>query len=1192
MPRLALAAILALLTAVGGWAQSLGDLLAPGMDLGRPDHRANVVARMQAIEKTRRDEVLRFAALRGLPLRVKRPDGAVMELMAIDGDQPRYFITHNVNAAISTGANLLRDGSFSLTGAGVTVGVWDGGAVRATHQEFGGRVTVKDGATSDNHGTHVAGTIAAAGVDGSAKGMATAVNVDSYEWTSDKSEMTSRGATYPGEAGRIYLSNQSYGLIAGWRYTGLASPVWDWFGNGTTATGVEQDFGKYDTGARDSDALAVNTPYFLMFRSAGNERYDNPGTGQSVALTPNGTTTVSYDPALHPPGDANYRNGYDTLSFDGVAKNVMTVGSVADAVNGGVRYPAWAGLSGFSSCGPTDDGRIKPDVVANGEYLYSLLAGSDADYGTYSGTSMATPNATGSAALLVKYFDTLFPGQAMRASTLKALLIHTADDVGNAGPDYQYGWGLVNVKAAADALTTYHANPGNGRVIESRLTSATLTRTHSFTWDGVSPIRATLVWTDPAGTSTTTGDSRTARLVNNLDLKITAPGGANVSPYVMPYVGNWTPAMLSAAAITGKNNTDNVEQVFLASPGVAGAYSAVVSVDGTLTNGVQNYSLILTGGVDVAAAPAPTTTAVSPTSGISGTITFNIAGANLLLGATVKLTKSGQPDIVATGIETLGDNVKWRAAITGRASGAWNVVVTNPDGQTATLANAFTIIGALWQDDLESGASGWTHGNSQGSIDNWALVTTKSRSATHSFFAAGPASANVNDLNSPAIPVPASATNLNLSFWHNYAFQAFLNNRRDGGVLEFSVDGGAWFDANGAGSGATIATGGYNGALNSTSNPLNGRNAWTGSNSGFTQVVVNLTDTAKYAGHTLRIRWRLATNSSTSSTGWYIDDVALNGGAAALNLPPSITTEVAATPAPVAAMSTALSVAASDDGGEPALTYTWSATGGTFLTPVSFSENGTNAAKATTANFTGAGSYTFTVTVRDAEALTATSSADVLVEQTATGLTVTPAVATVGKGATQLFTASVLDQFGTALVAQPTVTWSVGGGGSIAGDGIFTAGTVVGPFTVTATSGALSGNASVTVTGQRLADWRIAHFSPAEISNGGAADLADFDADGLANFLEYALGTNPRATSVLPAPTLDATGHLTLTFTRPKALPDVIYSGEAGPDLLTWPTAALIEVLDQNDPQTFRITDPVSTGDGARRFLRLRVTTP
>lgn len=1169
-------------------AQSLGELLVPGTDLAQPVQRADIVDRMRKVEQNRQDEARRQAALRGWPLRVQGRDGAVMELLAFAGGEPLYATTHNVNAAISTGTDLLRLPPLSLTGAGVTVGVWDGGGVRHSHAEFGSRVTVKDGAAPDNHATHVAGTIGASGVEANAKGMATAVAIDSYEWTSDKSEMTSRGATYPGEPGKIYLSNQSYGYIAGWRATGLASPAFDWFGNGTTNAAVEQDFGKYETYARDSDALAINAPYFLMFRSAGNERYDNPGNGQPVALTANGTTTVSYDPAIHPPGDAVYKSGYDTISFDACAKNVITVGSVSDAVSGATRSAGAAFVSGFSSWGPTDDGRIKPDVVANGEFLYSSLAGSDTDYGTYSGTSMATPNACGSATLLVKHFDTLFPSQAMRASTLKALLIHTADDLGTPGPDYQTGWGLVNVRAAADLLAAYHASPGSARVIESQLSSAVLTRTHSFTWDGVSPIRATLVWADPAGTSTSTSDSRTARLVNNLDLTLTGPGGSIHSPFIMPYVGTWTSALLASPATNGKNNTDNVEQVLIAAPAAAGNYNAVVTVDGTLSGSVQNFSLLVSGSTDATAAP-PSTTAVSPTSGITGSLVLNVSGANFLLGATVKLTRAGQADLDAAAVEVSGGSVRCRVDLTGRAAGQWNLVVTNPDGQSATLPAAFTIVSALWQDDLESGATGWTHGTSQGSIDNWALSTALSHSATHSYFAAGPASANINDLVSPAIAIPASATNLTLSFWHRYAFQS---QRRDGGVMELSVDGGGWFDVTSGGSGASFATGGYNNTLNSSSNPLHTRPAWTGSLTSFAQVVVKLTDTAKFAGHTLRVRWRLATNNTFASTGWYLDDFVLTGGASAVNLPPSITTVAAAAPLTVTGTTTALSVAAGDDGGEALLTYTWHYTGGSFLTPVSFSENGTNAAKASTATFTAAGAYTFTVTARDPDGLSATSSVDVAVEQTATGLSVSPAVATVSKGATQLFAASALDQFGTALPSQPGVTWSTGGGGSIASDGTYTATTVGGPYSINATSGSLSGNASVSVTGLSLTTWRATHFTAGEISTGAAADLNDFDADGLANFLEYALGTDPRRETNLPAPAFNAAGQLTLTLTRPKNLPGVTYSGEAGSDLASWPTAIPIEVTLDGDPQTIRLTDPVSSGESPVRFLRIRATAP
>ena len=439
---------------------------APGFDLADPKQRTQAVATTQALHQQRKAAAVAKAKQLGLPLRVERANCAVRELMDFNGNVPVYFTTHNVNAAISSGASQLQASPLTLTGSGVTVGVWDGGGSRTTHQEFGSRTTILDGAALADHSTHVSGTIAAAGVDASANGMATAATINSYEWTNDISEMTSRAATYPGEAGKIYLSNHSYGVIVGWYYTGLASPMWTWYGNGTTSTSIENDFGTYSSTARDSDSLAYTAPYYLIFRSAGNDRADNPSNGQPVSLTTSTTSAVTYNSATHPGGDGSYRSGYDSISFDAVAKNVITIGSAGDAVSGASRSLSGAYMSYYSSWGPTDDGRIKPDLVANGEDVYSTFSTGNTAYGRMSGTSMATPSATGSSALVIQYFGQQFPGQAMRSSTLKGLLIHTADDLGNAGPDYQFGWGLINVKAAADLIKAYHDAPGTMRMTE------------------------------------------------------------------------------------------------------------------------------------------------------------------------------------------------------------------------------------------------------------------------------------------------------------------------------------------------------------------------------------------------------------------------------------------------------------------------------------------------------------------------------------------------------------------------------------------------------------------------------------------------------------------------------------------------------------------------------------------------------
>lgn len=1238
---------------------SVSDVLtAPGVDLSDPAQRSDITARLDAFLTARHQAARAKASQLGLPLRAVTAGGRVIEIAGFEGDSPLYFTTTNVNAAISTGANLLLAAPYSAGGSGVTVGIWDGGGVRSTHQELGARVTIMDGAGPADHSTHVGGTIGAAGVQAAAKGMAPSVTIQSYEWTSDKSEQTGRGAAYPGEAGKIYLSNHSYGYISGWNYTGLASPRWNWYGSGTTSASFEPDFGKYETNARDEDSLAFSLPYYLIIRSAGNDRLDNPAAGDPVSLTTSTTSAVSYDPAVHPAGDGSYRGGYDTIGYEAGSKNVLTVGSVGDAVSGGTRSLAGAYMSSYSAWGPADDGRIKPDVVANGEYVYSTFSGGDSAYGYMSGTSMATPSTTGSAALLVNWWNTLFPGHVLRASTLKGLLIQTADDLGNVGPDYQFGWGMVNVKTAADLLQAFKTSPGTRRVIEDQVSTSNTSRAYSFAWDGSSPIRATLCWTDPAGTATTSTDLRTSRLVNNLDLKVTGPTGSVYRPWIMPFVGNWTSATFASPATTGINNTDNVERVDVTTPSSAGVYTVTVNYSGTLTNGAQNFSLILSGGVANAAAPSPLASTVSPSSivsGTTGTKVLTLTGSGFLLGGSVKLAKAGQSDVSATGLEIRGDTITARVDVAGMAAGLWSVIVTNPDGQTANLANAFTVVGNLWSESFETGAAGWTHSASPTySTDTWALTTARSHSATHSYAASAPGSKNICDLYSPVIAIPAGASSLQLVFWRYFS----TTSTRDGVVLEFSVDGGPWFDVAAVGSGASFASGGYNSTLSNSTNPLKDRAAWSGTGTTWTQTTINLTDNAKYPGHNLQARWRMATNQSGSGTGFYLDDLTLAGAVPIANQPPTIATDALATPATVTAMSTQLTVLGDDDAGESELAYSWAAVGGSFLRPVTFSENGTNAAKTTTATFAIAGPYTFTVTVRDTQGLTTTSSVDVVVEQTATSVSVAPASASVAYGSTQAFTASVLDQFDDPLNAQPGITWSTNGGGTINGSGVFTANAVGGPFTITATSGALGGTAGVTVTkalatvslsnlaqvydgspkavtvtttpasltttvtyngsstapsghgsyavvatvndinyqggasgtlsisGAPLSTWTSDNFTAAQISSGQSAPDADPDLDGLKNLAEYALGTNPNQPTPAMTPALGANGF-SLTFTRPKDLPDVTYAAESSTDLVHW-TPITITLITDGPTQIMRATDSLTSGDATRRFLRLK----
>ncbi len=548
------------------------------------------VWREQAIAD--KEEAIIRAQQLNIPIRQIGSEGEIMELMRFDeNDLPVYYITHNTNAAISTRADRVHSGGgagLNLEGSGMTIGEWDGGATLLTHEQLSGRVNQVDGATSiSDHATHVAGTLIGDGTGtgtnaASAKGMAPLANLDAHDWNSDNSEMATAAA-----AG-LLISNHSYGYISGYRYDGNSGGVnqWTWWGGSSqfTATGEEPSFGRYDNLSQSWDVIAINAPYYLIVKSAGNERNDNPGTGAEVR-DGSGGTYVTYDPALHPGGDGTVNGGFDNVGSAGNAKNVLTVAATNDVLN--YTGPGSVSISSFSSWGPTDDGRIKPDISGNGVGLWSSLGGSDSSYGSYSGTSMSTPNVAGSAILLQEHYeDTHGTDVFMRAATLKGLIIHTADEAGaNPGPDYTFGWGLMNTELAANVITEDVADP---TVITENILSDGGTYTTTFTVDGTEPLIATISWTDPeASVGANTVDDPALKLVNDLDLRLDL-GGTIFNPYILD------PANPNSAATTGDNFRDNVEKIYIDVP-TAGTYTLTVNHKGTLTGGSQDFSLIITG---------------------------------------------------------------------------------------------------------------------------------------------------------------------------------------------------------------------------------------------------------------------------------------------------------------------------------------------------------------------------------------------------------------------------------------------------------------------------------------------------------------------------------------------------------------------------------------------------------------------
>jgi hypothetical protein len=512
----------------------------------------------------------------------------VCELMYIRDGWVCVFKTQNVTAAVSTAVDAIREvPPFNLGGAGQTVGVWDAGAARRSHRELTGRVSVADGAMSFSHSTHVTGTICAAGVDARALGMAPVAHVVSYDFDEDLAEATALAMSSPGESGMIQISNHSYGWVCGWDYSASMAR---WYG--TWGARESDMFGSYSSAAHDWDALCYAAPYYLPFKAVGNDRADPaPRVGERFEYyseSRHGWMRRRYNSTTDPRSDGWDRGGYDTITPDATAKNIVTVGAIELPATGGRRLDQVT-MTGFSGWGPTDDGRVKPDLVTHGVDLYSCTADSDRSYGQYSGTSMSTAVASGSATLLLEFYARLFPKQVMRSATLKALLIHTADDLGNPGPDYCYGWGLINVKVAAQHIQNHKSFPNARMIVEDAVSTSIKARSYPFVWDGSSPIRATLVWTDPPAAAAEGLDNASPRLVNDLDLRITGPDGTAYSAFVLD------PAQPDHPAGVGDNTLDNVEQVPIRSPKLAGTYSVRVTFKGSLVNQKQEYSLLISG---------------------------------------------------------------------------------------------------------------------------------------------------------------------------------------------------------------------------------------------------------------------------------------------------------------------------------------------------------------------------------------------------------------------------------------------------------------------------------------------------------------------------------------------------------------------------------------------------------------------
>ena len=594
---------------------------------------------------------LRIASQKGLKIKEDLGNGRFLSFQEInDIGEPLYIINHsNALAAASTKTNQLYSGGsigVSLSGKSDTMSgrlaVWDGGNALATHQEFGGRIKLQENlSTSDLHATHVAGTMIASGVNANAKGMAFGADLKVWDYIFDNAEISE--ASVPKTGPPLLVSNHSYGYQSGWVYDSTKNK-WQWWGEDKISTFEDYKFGFYNKNTQALDSIAFNAPYYLMVKSAGNSRDANgpePGKYYFLKTSTRDSSNI-----------ARSRNdGYDIISTTGTAKNILTVGA-AESMYTIPEKGSDVTLASFSSWGPTDDGRIKPDIVGIGTDLLSTSNASTTSYAYLSGTSMATPQVSGSIFLLQQLYNRLNKNTFMRSATLKGLVLHTALDLEAEGPDYKTGWGLLDMEKAAKVITN---SSSSNLISEGTLVKNTIDK-RSIVASGKGDLVATLSWTDPRATETTENsenlNNRKPKLVNDLDIKIT-DGTGKFLPFILD------PAAPEKIAETGDNIRDNIEKIIIKGAVPGKSYELSISHKGPLRYEKQDFSLIVSGiGGKAYCAITPTTTQNLIKSLAVGTYSNTVSTTQDFTSTPIPLELGGSNDLKLTFSSTASKKVK------------------------------------------------------------------------------------------------------------------------------------------------------------------------------------------------------------------------------------------------------------------------------------------------------------------------------------------------------------------------------------------------------------------------------------------------------------------------------------------------------------------------------------------------------
>jgi hypothetical protein len=538
----------------------------------------------------------------------------------------------NAVAAQESNVTPLFTAPYNLSGQGVTLSYFELGQADATHPEFGGRLTTHITAQGDrDHATHVAGTMIASGIDPAAKGMAPAATL--HEFDANDDNFLDLKLKLPNFS--ALADNNSWGYILGWCRTGTqCSGKWVWEDN-------DLYYGGYDTLVTAPLDKITRTAGVLMVHSAGNDAtklgplaapfshshfnedgskvidgycYSADGSGNDCPA-PTCTTGSSFcETVRHPQITSLLPAPWVSIGLTAAAKNVIAVGAVSTTKQ----------IGSFSSRGPTRDGRVKPDLVTKGIDTYSTVPNNS--YTTMNGTSMAAPVVTGTAALLVEQWRRTFGGANPTPAALKTLMIATAEDLGNAGPDYAYGFGLLNAKAAADTIIM-DAAQGRRIKIDKLATSEKIEIPVTVT--STQNLRVVLGWSDPEVATfpdpSYDGDPLAgATLVNDLDVKVVDPSGADVLPYVLSRDNPSQPAT------RGVNRVDNTEEVEIVGA-AAGTYKIVVTGTSVTASSPQTFVLVTNAELGLAALPCSNPFELNTT---PDTAYGNLVSSQTLIGRT------------------------------------------------------------------------------------------------------------------------------------------------------------------------------------------------------------------------------------------------------------------------------------------------------------------------------------------------------------------------------------------------------------------------------------------------------------------------------------------------------------------------------------------------------------------------------